>query len=219
MSNQQRKKAPWMGLSPSQPPMKKKKKRPPWLRLILVAFSGIVIVIIAFNVAMHWQSNSILGTIQAGHSSTPTPDLTTLRGMEQYTLHLAQNSGTSGIITSSNFDPGVRGVVITETVGDEADHTAFRATIEHDCFFIQQAIWKSNINIAAVEVHILGPLIDSQGDTKTGPIGICGLKEQTEQKFAWNNLTINQAWSHYDAIWMLPALNKSGDLRFSQQEA
>jgi hypothetical protein len=219
MSDQQKKKAPWTGLSSSKTPTTSqaptKKKRPPWLWPTLIAFTGIIIVVIAFNIVMHSTHN----TAQAAHPSTQTPDLATVQGIQQYTGELAQNSGASGVITSSHYDPTVRGIVITETVGSQTDHEAARTTIENDCFLIQQAIWKSKINLAAVEVHILAPLIDSSGNTTTGQIGICGLKEQTEQKFVWSNLTINQAWSDYDAVWMLPALNQPGALPFSQQEA
>lgn len=217
MSNQQKKKTPWMGLSPSKPLTEK--KRPPWLWLILGAFTGIIIVVIAFNIALHLWSNNTHNTAQAAHSSAQTPGLATPQAIQQYTLQLAQNSGASGVVSSSHYDSSVRGVIITETVGDEADHNAFRATIESDCFLIQQAIWESKVNLAAVEVNVLGPIVDPKGDKSTGPIGLCGLKEQTAQKFAWNTLTFDQAWNDYDAIWLLPALNNPGDLPFSQQEA
>jgi len=202
MSNQQRKKAPWM--SPPPPNLPGKKSIPYWPWMILVALLGVVILLVVIYATANLLSSGTPGTTQ-------NPDLTTPQGIDQYTLRLAQNSGASGTIVSSRYETSVKGLVITETIGAQPDHITYRANIEDDCFFIQQAIWKSNINLAAVEVHILGPLTDPQGRTKTDPIGICGLKEQTEQKFSWSNLTSNQAWNHYDAIWMRPELYKTGD--------
>jgi len=199
MSNQQRKKAPWMSAPP--PNLPGKKGIPYWPWMILVALVGVVILFVVIYATANSLSSGTPGTTQ-------NPDLTTPQGINQYTLRLAQNSGASGTIVSSRYETSVKGLVVTEAVGAQASHNAYRTNIENDCFVIQQAIWKSDIHLGAVEVNILGPRIDSTGSTKTGPIGVCILKAQTAQKFTWNNLTSNQAWNHYDANWLLPALRQ-----------
>jgi len=149
------------------------------------------------NTSMYdtYSTNDTLPTVR------PTPTLhISSQDIEQRSLLLAHTSGASGNYLSSYYDSGSGSIAITETIGQaQIDER----TVLTNCFDIEKAVWQGKIpSLKTVTVNIIFS-VDNGG---TSPIAICTLNKSTEQQFAWDILTPEQAWMEYDYRWILPSM-------------
>jgi len=174
-----------------------------WPWMISGVIAGLLIVLIAITTLAHSPSKNPPLTPHA----TATPPSGT-QGLENYLLHVAQNSHPNGTLVTSTYDPNAKSVLIVDRFNSLWDSTSAKFDIEYDCLVIQQAIWRSNIPLYSVTVNISAPGRDQKGNLILTRAGLCEWKEQTARSFTWETLTPFQAWMTYDVMWLNPAINQ-----------
>lgn len=143
---------------------------------------------------------------------TPTPNLNTDSGVVAYAKNILSGLSPHGSITQVDNNGGLH---VVDYISSKMflSNSAARDDVQQDCFFIEQALWTSRLNLVepAIYVDVQSDLVDKYGNSSRGDIGKVALSRDTEKKFNWANLDYQTAWNNkiFDQQWLLPDIANS----------
>ena len=136
---------------------------------------------------------------------TPIP----LTGEQQIANAIAadQNAVTYCFIVNAATTPGV--AIAGQAVTLTSDTSSYPGFVNDDraencIFYLEQDAWTADPSATQVTVHVQILLQDKNGKQFKGDTAWALLKQATERKLVWANLSYTQAWADYDETWLLP---------------
>ena len=142
---------------------------------------------------------------------TPSPTATPrpLRVQQQIAKALqADQAAVAGcFLAAARTTPVVELAEGAVTITSNVSSVPFHVTDDRakECIFaLERDAWKSDPAATQVTVHVQILLPEKNGKPFTGDTAWAVLKQATERKLVWANLSYTQAWSDYDETWLLP---------------
>ena len=198
------------------------KKTKTWLVLGVVASLLVLLIALVSVVANSPAAQGITSTDTsqvATPTDTPPPDTTQVTpvatptvqqriggmlnsdiGVTTYTFNTDSGPTTTKVL----YDTKSQTVTVTADVAYHNDTDSLKMVT----YNIFKDIYTRGISaIKSVDLRVFGLVQDQYGKKSSVVIATATLNADTASKFVWDNIDNNQAWSDYDATWLLPLGN------------
>ncbi|GHO45166.1 hypothetical protein [Ktedonospora formicarum] len=199
------------------------------LRNFVLGCLGVIVVLFVLGLCVGWVNANVIEPARLAAltpyptdtpvppTPTPTPvNLKTHQGVEAYATSVIDHMKMSpygqfeGVAYTQKTKQLQLLFYIPSSTVLNGNH--LKNMIESNCYDVEHAIWTSKLKgvVSTVAVHIQSDLVDRYGHNSKGDAGYVVLKANTEKRFVWDNLSIEDAWNNqiYDEQWLLPDVAK-----------